>query len=591
MSTGPQRWPPVVAVVIGFLMVFVALPNPLKIPNQNPGATAELAPVPGNEESTQTGNFGETGLATSDTLGSDAAAPQLPPLPPGQEVPVDKECVGDPPRQTEDPLSPPCVPYFSGKNGGATWQGVTGEQITVVFYNDLGVEADLNQPYKAEDDAEGQTDFQTVNLVRTMKAHLRYFQSKFQTYGRLVRAVATSGSVGSDAGTRRRHALRDAFKYKPFAVIYLGNNAGNYFAQMAEFEIPSFGLNEDVGTEFYDQHAPYIWSFYPDQLTETAWSASFICRRLLGRGEGDRSGTLPAKYPPDPNLKGKPRKIGFIYQQASQRGPELEQMAELLMAELKRQCGYEFDEVYPFKGAAGAGGRDSPLIMSRFKQEHITTVICYCVPVPNELTVQTMFRAASAASYFPEWYWDHMSRMDKPIWQQTYGGGREHFSFGTSYYWRQPAFRAQQHYKAYQEATKDGSTPNVRWNFNVYYLYLNLFTAIQAAGAEKLTPETVERGMFTFRFLRPSYPWLPTGEYGPGGPSPYTFVDTGQAWWWDPTGKPPGGKDGEGCKRVIEDGARYYAGTWPIGDAGLNEADAPCSEDQQRIVDPQPGDF
>src|SRR5688572_3792251 len=36
-----------------------------------------------------------------------------------------RRCVGDPPRQIEDPQSPPCVPYWSGDNGGATTKGVT----------------------------------------------------------------------------------------------------------------------------------------------------------------------------------------------------------------------------------------------------------------------------------------------------------------------------------------------------------------------------------------------------------------------------------------------------------------------------------
>src|SRR5690349_12991936 len=38
-------------------------------------------------------------------------------------VPRQRKCVGNPPRQIEDPQSPPCVPFFVGDNGGATWKG------------------------------------------------------------------------------------------------------------------------------------------------------------------------------------------------------------------------------------------------------------------------------------------------------------------------------------------------------------------------------------------------------------------------------------------------------------------------------------
>src|SRR5688572_12407961 len=47
------------------------------------------------------------------------------------DVPRVRRCVGDPPRQTEDPQSPPCVAAWSGDNGGATWQGVTRDEIVV----------------------------------------------------------------------------------------------------------------------------------------------------------------------------------------------------------------------------------------------------------------------------------------------------------------------------------------------------------------------------------------------------------------------------------------------------------------------------
>src|SRR5439155_17384244 len=42
-----------------------------------------------------------------------------------------RRCVGDPPRQIEDPQSPPCVPYWQGDNGGATSKGVTADEIRI----------------------------------------------------------------------------------------------------------------------------------------------------------------------------------------------------------------------------------------------------------------------------------------------------------------------------------------------------------------------------------------------------------------------------------------------------------------------------
>src|SRR5688500_15884936 len=47
------------------------------------------------------------------------------------DVPRVRRCVGDPPRQTEDPQSPPCVPYWEGDNGGSTYKGVTRDEIRI----------------------------------------------------------------------------------------------------------------------------------------------------------------------------------------------------------------------------------------------------------------------------------------------------------------------------------------------------------------------------------------------------------------------------------------------------------------------------
>ena len=46
-----------------------------------------------------------------------------------------RRCIGDPPRQIEDPQSPPCVPYWEGDNGGATTRGVTRNEIRLAAPN------------------------------------------------------------------------------------------------------------------------------------------------------------------------------------------------------------------------------------------------------------------------------------------------------------------------------------------------------------------------------------------------------------------------------------------------------------------------
>jgi len=51
------------------------------------------------------------------------------------------------------------------------------------------------------------------------------------------------------------------------------------------------------------------------------------------------------------------------------------------------------------------------------------------------------------------------------------------------------------------------------------------------------------------------------------------------AQWWDPAGRAPG-REEAGCWRLMQEGKRYLAGTWPGGDVEAQRGDAstdPCN--------------
>ncbi len=591
----PRRWPPLASGLAAAVLVLAVLPNPLKVPQQNPTATAEYAPVPGNSDTGTGGNFGETGLADSSGIGSGGAGSgalpgQYTPPPPPQFRPRQKACVGNPPRQTEDPLSPPCVPFFDGDNGGATYKaGVTKDEIKVVFYNDLGIEGDMNTPWEPNQENNGASTapYQFVNLVRTIKAQLRYFQQRYQTYGRTVKVVAQDSTGGLDSKCPQREG--DAFvtrqDHDPFATVHLGDGGQCYMAKLAEdLQVPTFGLNSDVARAKYENYKPYIWGFFPDQEAEAQWSASFLCKLK------DRK----AMHAQDAELKAANRKFGLIYPKDSQRGPESEELAKLLIKYTGEMCGLDLNEnlqTYFAGGTGPAGHREAPGIMQKYKADGVSTVICYCVPVATETTVGIMQGQARTLNYNPEWYWDHTSRMFRAIWNREYGDQKAN-SFGISHHWRQPEYKSQMHYKAYTYM-EPGSEPNAFFNFDIYHLFLNLFEAIQAAGPN-LTPETVQQGMYTFKYTKMDNPFVPTGGYGPYNSKAVanlTFVDTAMAWWWDPDGRAPG-DTAEGCLRVMDLGERSYWNDWPDKpDERLFKRGAPCTPDDRKLIEGGQADF
>lgn len=482
-------------------------------------------------------------------------------------------CAGNPPRQTEDPLSPPCVPFFDGDNGGATASGVTASEIRLVLYNDLGISGDLNTPYDPAEDPDGDlAPYERRHLMRTVKAQVRFFVDRFQTYGRLVRVIArpSTGGPVSACTMRAADASRIVAVDDPFAVVTLGDNLDCFVEKVALLGRPVFAYGGDIDDALQRSYAGLLWSFMPDLKTEVAGSASFICRSLVGGA---------ARFSTDPTLVTHPRRFALIYPTIDQRGPQRKVAAEELRRQVRNRCGLRFARIEPHAEDASATATET---MLDFKVAGITTVVCYCVPVQPENTVTKYQNAAGTILYRPEWYWDPISRMDKAMWQQAFGDPTQ-ASFGVSNFWRQPALAEQHHYRAYL-SQEPGTVPNERFDHDIYHAFLTAFTAIQSAGP-RLTAHTARVGLGTWSAMDASNPFLPQGSLERSGlPGPFSFVDGQTAWWWDPTGTPPDGRLGEGCARLMLEGKNHLRGTWPMGDALMFVSGAPCGGANQRAT-------
>ena len=225
------------AVVIAVLL----LPSALNLPQSNPTTVLEYAPVPPEDDNPPppAGNLSSLGLSTSGTLSR--KAPSLPPPPLDEGIggrPLQKKCVGNPPRQTEDPGAPPCVPFFEGDNFGATYQGVDKQAINVLVYYDAagygylgrtetspppGTYVDANRPRLPNCPGGTGTPYTDPDecdhvLIRVLKAFTKYFNDRFQTYDRQVHYYAYF-TAADTAAERRSDAVANWERLKPFAVI------------------------------------------------------------------------------------------------------------------------------------------------------------------------------------------------------------------------------------------------------------------------------------------------------------------------------------------------------------------------------------
>ena len=125
--------------VVALLLVIAVLPSVLRQEPPAQNQTAQLSPdtPPDPDQQSIISSFtrGQSGTATDglvhvEPTGGDSAPVTLQTSKP---IPTTRRCFGNPPRQTEDPQSPPCVPGWRGDNGGATSKGVTATEIRIAM--------------------------------------------------------------------------------------------------------------------------------------------------------------------------------------------------------------------------------------------------------------------------------------------------------------------------------------------------------------------------------------------------------------------------------------------------------------------------
>lgn len=453
--------------------------------------------------------------------------------------------------------------------------------LHVVLYNDLDVNGDLTAPWSEADekaDHLASPNGQSTYLVRTIKAHVRHFLASTNQHGRdvAVTAIASGGRLSTPCEQRRGEAALIGQHVQPDAVVVMASNADCFIEWMADrYGVPSFGLIEDAPQDLYLDRPGMVWSFEADMDERAADTAAFICRSLAVDENGNAG--APARYALDEDLRSSPRRFGLLHpfqtQGSTSRGPQLEMYAERVTALTTQRCGLHWGTDGPnliraFPEPDG-GTREGLTIMNDFKRHGVTTVLCYCVPVQNELTTTKVIAAARALNYHPEYVWDHASRMDKPIWQRYYGPRAPEASFGVTKYWLMPALEQQEHYQAYQ-SQEPGTEPNERFSFEIYWNLWTFFTALERSGGD-LSPAALKSGLTGYE-MRPDDPARASGGFT--GDNPFTFLDGAMTFWFDPLGSEPGIDRPLGCNRST--GERVSPPSWPLGDRDLYATEASC---------------
>ncbi len=518
----------VLVLVVGVVAMSQTQPPPPTIAEFAPQAVEQIEDAP--VEQTSDFGSGEGGLLGDRTASLPTPAPDT--TGPDREV-IDvarvRRCIGDPPRQIEDPQSPPCVPYWEGDNGGATWKGVTRDTVTIAA------------PDGGDDE---------LRLLQS------FFNNRFEFYGRKLRVVKIETPNGSPEG--QRAAAQDVDElHNAFASTDQSAASGfHYYEELARRTLLSAAHEVNFSEPWMVDRAPYIWQ-YPmagDEMFRNI--GRWACRRLSGNA---------ARHSGDPVLQGQQRRFGIVLIKTF---PEVPASTDPVEAELSA-CGEQVAERIEFSGTSptdSAAAQNATNAVLQLKAAGVTSVICLC----HITQTGNMYRAATSQGYFPEWLTSTYLVQDTNFTIRALANEPNQLAstFGLAFRPRQVPLEASPSWWAVQEA--DPSRPRSQEasvllaGLNVQYRSLLLLASgIQMAGPH-LTPETFAAALHRTTFPNPDHPIM-AGKVGFKGGSHSMTIDAAE-YWWSNTARSPYADEGSGTLCYVDGGSRHSLGTWPSGD-------------------------
>jgi hypothetical protein len=443
------------------------------------------------------------------------------------------QCVGSPPRQTEDPQSPPCVPFWSGDNGGATSMGVTKDTITVVA------------------------------PTRVDPVLVAYFNYRYEFYGRKLVVQATNEGACDTAG-HQAAADTDVQNWHPFAAgYYFGCYGIPYYTELARKKVISVASYAPImGESLMGKWDPYMWQYGMDTDLEMDNVGDWACHRLVGR-KASHAGTSGVTSPKD--LTKLTRKWALVRQVLDYNNGDLYVNTQPLEQRL-RSCGVDLKVLKENQSQNGA----DLAVVQELQGGDYTTVICACT-----YDMRTLLAVSKTQQYYPEWVVSSVGLMDtnyyvtpaNPFGSAAFPQDERNHIMGLTFQPRQvdadnsyPALAEEQTtdgaYIGYDSSSAAILNPDYRW-------MLLLASGIQMAGPH-LTPDSFARGLRKAEFPNPENKQR-VGKVGFSSGRHGMTIDGAEFWWGDGAHPPFTDTDWGGSYCYADHGKRYQLGEWPSG--------------------------
>jgi hypothetical protein len=558
MAAGRAGRGPGTVFTISAAVVFLVLAALAFSPaNKTPPALAELAPAPHSQitqaPSEQSSKFGSGagggagGDGASRPTPTPSAQASVPSLPPQARL---RRCVGNPPRQTEDPQSPPCVYGWNGKNnGGATSKGVTADTITVAV------------PWIAEGPGQGQS-----TMTREVMALQKFFNDRFEFYGRKLSLQKTDPGNTENDGTPNPSAQSAAAvsvdeQTKAFASLPYPDEGGAdyyYYDELARRHIVSIysALGTSESEAKLQKNHPYEWGILPPADVISDNQGEWMCKNVNG-GNAIWSGQYTST----------PRKYAIIVSDGPDgTAPPISKLLNRLAG-----CGIKISETVHVDYANA--NQDSRTAVVRLAQDGITTVIPW---TSAAVLFLNLYQAADEAKYTPEWVITSNLNEDEDTAGLLGQPSQTVHSFGLRFQNKAQLVPNVPANWAIHEADPGAANISLANEKYIYQPLMVLASGIEWAGPN-LTPQTFGAALLKLKFPNPNAGASPWWQAHVGfGPGDHTWFDDATPVFWNQnvTSREVAQPTGAYC--YIHSGTRYRLGQWPADSADMFKTSRPC---------------
>ena len=441
----------------------------------------------------------------------------------------------------------PCVPEFTGGNGGETYRGVSADTIRVVYkrFPSSANQQAVNDGLHAAGLATPEESFEIE------KQFIEYFNGQYELYGRKVEVIDYESEFGNSTsealGQGREGACQDATKIveelDAFAVI--GETSLVFSECAAERGLVVLSGGAYASEEWYQELHPYAWHLTMSCTVISDHVAEYLGKRLHSAADkAEFSGG---------DLRGRTRKFGTYI-------PDIETYLECndrTIRLLKEDYGIAdaASERITYQLDISRFAEQAQRAVLQLKADGITSVVLAADP----FSIQFMTAAAREQDYFPEWITIGSAAADTDNFGRSYNPESvDGHLFGVSQLPQDelllgPDSEAGKLYEKITGETIPGGTSGF---LNAATMMFNFF---QAAGPD-LTPENLAAGAQSLPVVGDAQlgVWSWQGDH--------TGREDAREVYWDPDEEPsPAEADRSLRGRWVatDGGRRYMRGAWP----------------------------